>query len=279
MAQLLWAEQRAQPRRRAHALRRDPRLLPVLLQPRPGGPRARDRGAAARRRRGARVQPGLGPAVAPLQRELRVRGRARRDPHRPGRRLRRRTACASTRRASGPGPRSPGRCSSRASSRPPGPRREKRPRAQPGLPRLPRVDRLAADAARRLGARPGPGATGARRRNPHVIPVAHHALWLAHLRRGEIEEAYQAALQYRDPTFFWRALMRACCLGHLGRLAEARRGGGRAARDEARLREPRPHADRPPHQVPRPARARRGRARKRRASRSTWRRVFGLTAR
>jgi adenylate cyclase len=59
-------------------------------------------------------------------------------------------------------------------------------------------------------------------RNPHVIPVAHHALWLTHLRKGEIEESYQAALQYRDPTFFLRALMRACSLGHLGRVAEAR---------------------------------------------------------
>jgi adenylate cyclase len=58
-------------------------------------------------------------------------------------------------------------------------------------------------------------------RNPHVIPVAHHALWLAHLRRGEIERAYQAALQYRDPTFFMRAMMRACCLGHLGRKQDA----------------------------------------------------------
>ena len=59
-------------------------------------------------------------------------------------------------------------------------------------------------------------------RNPHVIPVAHHALWLAHLRSGEIEESYQAALQYRDPTFFMRAMTRACSLGHLGRVAEAR---------------------------------------------------------
>jgi adenylate cyclase len=59
-------------------------------------------------------------------------------------------------------------------------------------------------------------------RNPHVIPVAHHALWLAHLHRGEIEAAYQAALQYRDPTFFVRAMMRACCLGHLGRKDEAK---------------------------------------------------------
>jgi adenylate cyclase len=58
-------------------------------------------------------------------------------------------------------------------------------------------------------------------RNPHVIPVAHHALWLAHLRRGELEEAYQAALHYRDSAFFWRSFMRASCLGHLGRREEA----------------------------------------------------------
>jgi adenylate cyclase len=59
-------------------------------------------------------------------------------------------------------------------------------------------------------------------RNPHVIPVAHHALWLAHLHRGEVDEAYQAALQSRDPAFFLRALMRASSLGHLGRREEAR---------------------------------------------------------
>jgi adenylate cyclase len=59
-------------------------------------------------------------------------------------------------------------------------------------------------------------------RNPNHIPVTSHALWANHLRLGEFEEAYQAALLYRDPTFFWRALMRACCLGHLGRFAEAR---------------------------------------------------------
>jgi adenylate cyclase len=58
-------------------------------------------------------------------------------------------------------------------------------------------------------------------RNPHVIPVAHHALWLDHLRRGEMEEAYLAALQYRDPTFYLRSMMRACSLGHLGRREEA----------------------------------------------------------
>jgi adenylate cyclase len=59
-------------------------------------------------------------------------------------------------------------------------------------------------------------------RNPNYIPVAAHALWADHLRRGEIEAAYQTALLFRDATFFWRALMRACCLGHLGRAAEAK---------------------------------------------------------
>ena len=58
-------------------------------------------------------------------------------------------------------------------------------------------------------------------RNPNHIPVTSHALWANHLRLGAFEEAYQAALLYRDPTFFWRSLMRACCLGHLGRVAEA----------------------------------------------------------
>jgi adenylate cyclase len=59
-------------------------------------------------------------------------------------------------------------------------------------------------------------------RNPHHLPNAYHALWADHLRRGEVEPAYQEALRYRDTGFFWRNLMRACCLGHLGRLEEAR---------------------------------------------------------
>ena len=59
-------------------------------------------------------------------------------------------------------------------------------------------------------------------RNPHVMPVAFHGLWAYHFRRGELDEAYQAALQYVDTAFFWRPLTRACCLGHLGRLPEAR---------------------------------------------------------
>jgi tetratricopeptide (TPR) repeat protein len=73
----------------------------------------------------------------------------------------------------------------------------------------------------------GDGARGtaliraARTRNPHCLPHAAFGLWFDHFRTGQIEEAYQAALEYRDPTFFWRAVIRACCLGHLGRSEEA----------------------------------------------------------
>jgi tetratricopeptide (TPR) repeat protein len=62
-------------------------------------------------------------------------------------------------------------------------------------------------------------------RNPYRMPVAFHALWADHLRRGEVDAAYRAALQYPE-TVFWRPLMRACCLGHLGRRAGA---GGEVA--------------------------------------------------
>jgi adenylate cyclase len=60
-------------------------------------------------------------------------------------------------------------------------------------------------------------------RNPSHVPVAQHALWADHLRRGEFEEAYQVALLARDATFFWRALMRACSLSHLARIEDAQR--------------------------------------------------------
>lgn len=59
-------------------------------------------------------------------------------------------------------------------------------------------------------------------RNPGHIPVALHALWADHLRRGEFEEAHHVALRLSDPTFFWRALMRASSLGLLGRKKEAK---------------------------------------------------------
>jgi adenylate cyclase len=61
----------------------------------------------------------------------------------------------------------------------------------------------------------------ARARNPHCLPHASFGLWFDHLRRGEIELANQAALEYRDPTFYWRSVMRASCLGLLGRAEEA----------------------------------------------------------
>jgi adenylate cyclase len=59
-------------------------------------------------------------------------------------------------------------------------------------------------------------------RNPYCLPHVRHGLWADHLRRGEFDRAYVAALEYRDSTFFWRELMMTCCLGHLGRQSEAR---------------------------------------------------------
>jgi tetratricopeptide (TPR) repeat protein len=60
-------------------------------------------------------------------------------------------------------------------------------------------------------------------RNPHCLQHVQFGLWAYHLQRGEPDRAYQAALEYRDPTFFWRSVMRASCLGLLGRAAEAKR--------------------------------------------------------
>ena len=59
-------------------------------------------------------------------------------------------------------------------------------------------------------------------RNPHSLPNATMGLWFDYLRRGETTLAYQTALEFRDPTFFWRGVMRASCLGLLGRAEEAR---------------------------------------------------------
>ncbi|HEY6644086.1 hypothetical protein [Povalibacter sp.] len=58
--------------------------------------------------------------------------------------------------------------------------------------------------------------------NPYCLPHVQHGLWADYMRRGDVEQAYVAALEYRDPTFFWRHLMLASCLGHLGRLDDAR---------------------------------------------------------
>ncbi|HJS58930.1 MAG TPA: response regulator [Vicinamibacteria bacterium] len=59
-------------------------------------------------------------------------------------------------------------------------------------------------------------------RNPHHLPYVNHALWADHLRRDEFTAAYEAAMGYRDGAFYWRPMMRACCLGHLGRAQDAR---------------------------------------------------------
>jgi TolB-like protein len=61
----------------------------------------------------------------------------------------------------------------------------------------------------------------ARERNPYFLPNAMMGLWLDHLQRGDVEHAYRDALEYHDPTFYWGGVMRATCLGLLGRTAEA----------------------------------------------------------
>ena len=58
-------------------------------------------------------------------------------------------------------------------------------------------------------------------RNPYCQPCVGHGLWADAMRRGDFDGAYAAALDYRDPTFFWRDLMLTASLGHLGRLEEA----------------------------------------------------------
>ena len=73
-------------------------------------------------------------------------------------------------------------------------------------------------------------------RNPHCLPHVRFGLWVDHLRRGELELAYQTALEYRDPTFFLRAVMRATCLGLLGRTAEGRLKWPELLSAKARLR-------------------------------------------
>lgn len=58
-------------------------------------------------------------------------------------------------------------------------------------------------------------------RNPYCQPCVSHGLWADAMRRRDFEAAYSAALEYRDPNFFWRDLMFAATLGQLGRLEEA----------------------------------------------------------
>jgi tetratricopeptide (TPR) repeat protein len=58
-------------------------------------------------------------------------------------------------------------------------------------------------------------------RNPYCQSCVSHGLWADAMRRHDFEAAYAAALEYRDPHFFWRDLMFAATLGQLGRLEEA----------------------------------------------------------
>ena len=58
-------------------------------------------------------------------------------------------------------------------------------------------------------------------RNPYYHPCVSHGLWADALRRGDFASAYSNALGYRVASFFWRELMIACSLGHLGRTEEA----------------------------------------------------------
>jgi adenylate cyclase len=76
-----------------------------------------------------------------------------------------------------------------------------------------------------------------RERNPYCLPHFSHALWADHLRRGEIEAAHAAALGYRDSGFFWRDLMTACCLGHLGRTSEAQASAEQLLQAKPQFRE------------------------------------------
>jgi adenylate cyclase len=58
-------------------------------------------------------------------------------------------------------------------------------------------------------------------RNPFCQPCVSHGFWADAMRRHDFEAAYAAALEYRDSNFFWRELMLAACLGHLGRFEDA----------------------------------------------------------
>lgn len=62
-------------------------------------------------------------------------------------------------------------------------------------------------------------------RSPYGHPCASHGLWADAMRRRDFEAAHAAALEYRDPNFFWRDLMFASTLGQLGRLEDAAASG------------------------------------------------------
>lgn len=58
-------------------------------------------------------------------------------------------------------------------------------------------------------------------RNPYCQPCVSHGLWADAMRRGDFEASYAAALEYREPNFFWRELMIASSLGQLDRFEDA----------------------------------------------------------
>jgi len=58
-------------------------------------------------------------------------------------------------------------------------------------------------------------------RNPFCQPCVSHGLWADAMRRLDFDAAHAAALDYRDPNFFWRELMLTSSLGHLGRRDDA----------------------------------------------------------
>ena len=58
-------------------------------------------------------------------------------------------------------------------------------------------------------------------RNPYCQPCVSHGLWADAMRRRDFDAAHAAALDYRDPNFFWRELMLTSSLGHLGRSEDA----------------------------------------------------------
>ena len=50
-----------------------------------------------------------------------------------------------------------------------------------------------------IGSAESPSCSEARARNPYHLPQVYHGLWADHLRRGELEEAYRAALDTLTP--------------------------------------------------------------------------------
>ncbi len=252
VAKLLWAERRAHPPAELTPYGGDPRLLPVLLQPRSGGPRApRSRPcgvvvAAEPECSLAWVQLSrlyntnyafeVTPLETPIDQAVAyAQNGVRLDPSSQ----RARAALAGALLVKGELAAARAEVAGRA-------------RAQPGLPRLPRVDRLADDAARRVGARPRPAAASARPQSPRHPGRPPRPLARPPAPRGDrggppgrpavprpdlLPAGHDAGLLPRPPR--------------PARGGEA--GGGRAPRDEARLPEPRPHPDRPARQVPRPA--------------------------